>query len=407
MAFGKKEQKRECAICNNSFTELGGMLWNGKRVCSACENRLRVMYSQSTPKTDYEEAVEVAREAEREAKRKRLLTSIKNPKEIKQLLDQYVVGQDAAKEVMAVAAYNHYKRLDINHEGSKTDSEVVVEKSNILMIGPTGCGKTHIVKSLAKVLDVPFAVADANSLTEAGYVGSDVESILVSLYRNADKDIDKAAMGIVFIDEIDKLVSQRGAERMVGGKGVQQGLLKILEGTDAVLNLPGPNGAKEEFVIDTSNILFICGGAFEGLENIIADREGVEKCASFKSVKDEDLVKFGLIPEFVGRLPVLTTLNNMTADMLVKVLTEPKNALLKQYVELFKYDGIELSFEEDAIRAIAERAVARNRGARALRFEMEAVLNPYMFQLPGGNYKKVMFTREAVEGRGVPYMEEG
>lgn len=401
-----KERKRICTICGENFIEFGGTLPNGKRICGSCEDSLRVMYSRKVPTSDYEEIVDKARQAEREAKRKRLLETIKNPREIKTLLDRYVVGQDSAKEVMAVAAYNHYKRLDINKSEKKADSDVEVEKSNILMIGPTGCGKTHIIKSLAAVLDVPFAVADATSLTEAGYVGSDVESIIVSLYRNAGKDIDKASMGIVFIDEVDKLVSQRGAERNVGGKGVQQGLLKIIEGTDVVLSLPGSNGGKDEVVINTSDILFICGGAFEGLEKIIADREGVDTHAGFMNVKDEDLVKFGLIPEFVGRLPVVTTLSGMTAEMLVKVLVEPKNALMKQYVELFKYDNIELVFDDDAIRAVAERASKRNRGARALRSEMETILNPYMFRLPGTNFKKVVFTKDAVEGKAVPYMEE-
>ncbi|HKJ98322.1 MAG TPA: ATP-dependent Clp protease ATP-binding subunit ClpX [Desulfotignum sp.] len=322
------------------------------------------------------------------------------PRQIKELLDAYVIEQDAAKKVLSVAVYNHYKRLTARLE--KRSDDVEIQKSNILIIGPTGCGKTLLAQTLARFLDVPFAIADATALTEAGYVGEDVENIVLSLVQNADYDIERAQKGIIYIDEIDK-ISQRGDNpsitRDVSGEGVQQALLKIIEGT--VASVPPKGGRKhpqQDYVkVDTSNILFICGGTFTGLEKIIerrilqktmgfgadiADRKKVNIGTLLEQLKPEDLIKFGLIPEFLGRLPITTSISELSEASLVKILTEPKNALVKQYQELFKIEGVELQFTDEALEAMARAAVARKSGARGLRAIMEETMLDIMYELP-------------------------
>ena len=322
------------------------------------------------------------------------------PKQIKALLDSYVIEQDRAKKVLSVAVYNHYKRLSSSEE--KKSDDVEIEKSNILIIGPTGCGKTLLAQTLARFLDVPFAISDATALTEAGYVGEDVENIVLSLVQNADYDIEKAQKGIIYIDEIDK-ISQRGDNpsitRDVSGEGVQQALLKIIEGT--VASIPPKGGRKhpqQDYVkVDTSNILFICGGTFTGLEKVI-ERRITKKTMGFgakiigkkdknigellEQFKPEDLIRFGLIPEFLGRLPIITSIGELNEDSLVKILTEPKNALVKQYQELFKVEGVDLQFTDEALAAMAKEAVTRKSGARGLRAIMEETMLDIMYEIP-------------------------
>ncbi len=322
------------------------------------------------------------------------------PKQIKEQLDSYVIEQDRAKKVLSVAVYNHYKRLASHLE--KSDENVEIQKSNILIIGPTGCGKTLLAQTLARFLDVPFAIADATALTEAGYVGEDVENIILSLVQNADYDIEKAQKGIIYIDEIDK-ISQRGDNpsitRDVSGEGVQQALLKIIEGT--IASVPPKGGRKhpqQDYVkVDTSNILFICGGTFTGLEKVvqrrlthktmgfgakIADKKEANVGEMLELVKPEDLIKFGLIPEFLGRLPIITSIGELNEKSLVKILTEPKNALVKQYQELFRIEGVRLQFTDEALEAMAKEAVSRKSGARGLRAIMEETMMDIMYELP-------------------------
>ena len=442
----EKKQENFCFLCRRPESKAGPMieLPNNIHICTDCmQKSFNSMNQQfNDGKFNYADLMNMPNvsmidlssfqnpgqqpkkihKKKKEEKAEKPVLDLKNipaPHKIKETLDQYVIGQEKAKKVMSVAVYNHYKRV-----ATDTMDEIEIEKSNMLMIGPTGCGKTYLVKTLAKLLDVPLAIADATSLTEAGYIGDDIESVVSKLLAAADNDVERAEHGIIFIDEIDKIAKKKNTnQRDVSGEAVQQGMLKLLEGSE--VEVPVGANSKNAMVplvtVNTRNILFICGGAFPDLENIIKERLNKQASIGFyadlkdkydhdphllQKVTVEDIRSFGMIPEFIGRLPIIFTLDGLSEDMLVKILKEPKNAILKQYQKLLALDEVKLEFEEGALHAIAAKALEKDTGARALRAILEEYMLDIMYEIPkDDNIGEVVITREYIEGNGGPKVQ--